>query len=482
MLGLHQFDVIIAGGGLAGASVAAALGEFGYRILIVEPGLDNTKRLAGELIHPPGAEDLSELGLLSALESAGGTPVYGFAVFAHNQADKLEAQKGSVLTDSGAFVLPYTSVDGMRMQGYAIEHAHMTKAMLERVEKLPHVTVWKGGRVTAVDVSSNDHALVTIVKGKRELQLKTQLLVAADGRTSNIRKMAGIEDERTRLSTMVGYVLKGGRLPHPGFGHVFVGGPSPALAYQIAPNEVRVMFDILDNPDGVKALERDPSYLEPIPEPLRSDIKEAMRTQQALVSANYTIQPQALTKGRLVCVGDAGGCCHPLTATGISVSTRDAMRLRQAISDAQGNLNIALNRYAFLREGPQRTRMALAEALYRCFSERTPAMELLRMGILSYWHRSKSGRAASMALLSTYEGRMSVMARQYARVVGYGLIELVKLSKSGELGSKRDALVGLSGATAKYVGEAVKGLFDGVYIPKSPQDARQLLKTTLKVA
>ena len=386
MFGAQQFDVIIAGGGLAGASVAAALGEFGYRILIVEPGLDNTKRLAGELIHPPGAHDLAELGLLAGLENTGGVPVYGFAVFAQTQKEKLSAKKaGSVLTDGGAFVLPYTSVDGMRMQGHACEHASIAKSVLSQVEKLPHVTVWKGARVTAIDVSNTQYALVTIIKGKRELQMRTQLLVAADGRTSNIRKMAGIEDKRTRLSTMVGYVLKGGRLPHPGFGHVFVGGPSPALAYQIAPNEVRVMFDIPDNPDGAKALERDPAYLEPIPEPLRSDIREAMRTQQALVSANYTIHPEMVTKGRLVCVGDAGGCCHPLTATGISVSTRDAIRLRRAIRDTEGNLNLALRRYAFLREGPTRTRMALAEALYRCFSERTPAMELLRMGVLSYW-------------------------------------------------------------------------------------------------
>ena len=47
-----QFDVIIAGGGMAGVAVAAALGEFGYRVALVEPGMDATRRLAGELIHP----------------------------------------------------------------------------------------------------------------------------------------------------------------------------------------------------------------------------------------------------------------------------------------------------------------------------------------------------------------------------------------------------------------------------------------------
>ena len=66
---------------MAGASVAAALGELGYAVLVAEPGLDGGKRLAGELIHPPGASDLSQLGLLPSLERAGGVPIRGFAVW-----------------------------------------------------------------------------------------------------------------------------------------------------------------------------------------------------------------------------------------------------------------------------------------------------------------------------------------------------------------------------------------------------------------
>ena len=40
--------------------------------------------------------------------------------------------------------------------------------------------------------------------------------------------------------------------------------------------------------------------------------------------------PDRVVEDRLVLVGDAGGCCHPLTATGLSVCTRDALRLRDA--------------------------------------------------------------------------------------------------------------------------------------------------------
>ena len=46
-----EVDVLVAGGGIAGTAIAAALSEFGYEVLVVEPGMDGSKRLAGELIH-----------------------------------------------------------------------------------------------------------------------------------------------------------------------------------------------------------------------------------------------------------------------------------------------------------------------------------------------------------------------------------------------------------------------------------------------
>ena len=101
-------DVIIAGGGVAGAAAGAALSGAGYRVLIVEPGLDHSKRLAGELIHPPGVADLHELGLLDCLLKAGAMPVAGFAVFAR-------ANKPSADT-----LLSYSEVAALRNQGLAI--------------------------------------------------------------------------------------------------------------------------------------------------------------------------------------------------------------------------------------------------------------------------------------------------------------------------------------------------------------------------
>ncbi|HET6984945.1 MAG TPA: hypothetical protein VFI53_22575, partial [Myxococcaceae bacterium] len=47
-----------------------------------------------------------------------------------------------------------------------------------------------------------------------------------------------------------------------------------------------------------------------------------------------------------------------------------------------------------------------------------------RSGLFRYWERSPTGTRISMSLLSTRETRMSVMAREYARVVAHGLMAL----------------------------------------------------------
>ena len=46
---IGDFGVIVAGGGIAGAATAAALAEFGWSVLIVEPGQRADRRLAGEV-------------------------------------------------------------------------------------------------------------------------------------------------------------------------------------------------------------------------------------------------------------------------------------------------------------------------------------------------------------------------------------------------------------------------------------------------
>ena len=258
---------------------------------------------------------------------------------------------------------------------------------------------------------------------------------------------------------MLGYLLPEGELPAPGYGTVFLGGPAPALAYQVGSSAVRVMFDLPDDPRGPDARTFSDADLGALPAALRRVARGVVARQPGLVAMNYTILPERVAAGRVVLVGDAAGCCHPLTATGLSVCTRDALRLRGAVHATGGDLPAALARYAAEREGPQRTRLALAETLYEIFLARTPETRLLRDGVLRYWASSARGRATSMALLSTQEGHMTAMAREYTRVVAYALSGLLRRRSDtarDSLAARGRASMALTGGLLRFAGKALR--------------------------
>ncbi len=441
-------DVIIAGGGTAGVAMAAALAEFGYEVLIIEPGLDRTKRLAGELIHPTGVSDLNELGLLNGLEESGANSIQGFAVF------------GDDRSAAAAYLLPYVATAGRRKYGLAIEYPILSEVLLTAIQKFPRVTVWNSARVTSIDVTQRDIATVTVNRTGSESQLSAKLVVAADGRNSRLCRMAGIAHKQVHISNMIGYSLANACLPHPGFGHVFVRGPAPVLAYTVGRETTRIMFDLPEPSHGRPEPEYIHSQVEALPQPLRSAVERALETQTPLRSTNDSIIPETVIKGRLVCAGDAGGCCHPLTATGLTACTRDAIRLRQALRESRGDIPSALRRYAAQRDGPQRTRLVAAEVLYDVFRAQTPETRLLRQGLLRYWHRSERGRETTLALLSTQEDRVSILVREYIQVCRYALPSLIHWrSENGAhpLHTRSHAMAGLSRAFVKFLAQTCLG-------------------------
>jgi 2-polyprenyl-6-methoxyphenol hydroxylase-like FAD-dependent oxidoreductase len=248
-------------------------------------------------------------------------------------------------------------------------------------------------------------------------------LVAADGRASSLRKALGITETHERISTMIGVVVDAALLPHAGHGHIFVGGPSPVLAYAIGDGLARVMVDV---PLGstVATLREQPAWLSGLPRAMGAAVLHALEREPARIASNDTRRPSAQVEGSAALIGDAGGCCHPVSASGIASGTHDARVLVATMEAHRGDVPAALEEYAFLRRPAQRTRLSLASALYRAFADRGPQMDALRAGLFRYWQESQEGAEASMSLLSTREPRMWVMAREYARVVGHGVRSL----------------------------------------------------------
>ena len=407
-------DVVIAGGGPAGCAVAAALAELGWSVLLLDAGVDRHKQLAGELLHPTGVRDLRALGFGGVMEAWTSQPVRGFAVRFHAPT-------------THTLLLPY----GRGVTGLSLEHANLTVPLLESVSHRPGVTLHGRARVTAVEHNDEHGVRLRFSHAGAEHTVRARLLVAADGRASPVRRMLGIAEHHLRISTMLGVTVDSACLPYPDHGHQFVGGPLHALAYAIQPGVARVMVDL---PLGSTAgtLKARPELLLALPPGLRSEVQRALEQQPApRMASNDDRLAETVWAGSAVLVGDAAACCHPLTASGMASCFHDARALQEALHRHADHIPRALERYAHERRPAQRTRVALASALYSAFAGQDEGMRALRLGLLHYWEHSPRGARASMALLSSEEPRMRVMAREYLRVVGHALVAMLSTRGQG---------------------------------------------------
>jgi squalene monooxygenase len=425
MIDTANFDVIVGGGGIAGTAVAAALQQLDYQILLVEPGQYDERRLAGEVFHPPGVTALAELGLLPPLSEIPAVTINGFFVSCGDNCIRL----------------PYDAVPAHRGPGLCLEHSLIRERMLATIGTLPKVTLNRGGRVVGIDQSDPSHLVVEVREGTRSQVYRCRMLVIADGSPSRLACLAGIDVYRRRISTVWGYRLTAENLPPGGFCQVFLGAATPILFYPIGNDGARILFDFPYESARPPTVTECLALAETLPGSLRSEVTHVIRRKQRMSVLAQAITTRRVVSGRAVLVGDAGGCCHPLTATGMTRCVSDALLLRNALVERHGDFPAALQLYQRRRRWPQATRLVLADALRDAFTGTSPESRVMRNGVFALWRDRSVGRSATLALLSTADGRPLALMRQMIAAMARGFLHHIRHPSPADRGHDTFSIV-----------------------------------------
>jgi 2-polyprenyl-6-methoxyphenol hydroxylase-like FAD-dependent oxidoreductase len=256
---------------------------------------------------------------------------------------------------------------------------------------------------------------------------RADLVVLADGRQSRLRAKLGLEPSTRLLSYTIAFGVEGTDLPWGPRGHVFLGGPGPILAYPYGSGKIRFCIDVpLNSAKGKPAIVAyiASNYAAHVPSPLREAMLATLHAFDFEGCANHSIQTPACAAPGVVMVGDAGGCAHPLTASGMTNGLNDVLTLAEVVG-ASGPTDAALNAYQRHRYDFVRMRELFTDALYEVFRGSDAGSKALQSGVFRYWQGSAKRRTASMNILSGEDVRPSAFVTEYSRVFGTSALNVL---------------------------------------------------------
>src|SRR5580765_7866147 len=164
-------DIVIVGGGLAGATLATVLARKGGKVLVLERETKFKDRVRGENMLPWGVATARRLGVLDDLVAAGGRVVPFFNMYA----------AGTLISHR-----PLPETTPTREACINMYHPDLQETLLARAIKAGS-EVKRG--VTVQGISEKDgHWTASFVEDGQSRLVSARLLVGADGRFSQMRE------------------------------------------------------------------------------------------------------------------------------------------------------------------------------------------------------------------------------------------------------------------------------------------------------
>lgn len=381
-----DYDVLIAGGGMVGASLAAILaaGIPALRVAIVERFPAN-KEAAGESPWQPSfdarATALSS-GSVAIFERIGVWPQIARHACAITSVHVSQRRHwGSTLMQAREHALPAL--------GYVVENAWLGRSLLGRLRSLPNVCIISPAQVAAIRPAEHD-AVVDIDIGEQRKSLRVQLCVIADGADSALAKRLGMTSQITEYAQTAIIATIATQKPHGGIAYERFTATSPLAMLPLpdAPGGEHRSALVLTLPDDELPVWRDASDVDFV---RLLQQRFGQRLGRLLKVGSRSIYPLRLTcaneqaRAHLIVLGNAAHSLHPVAGQGFNLALRDADALTEVVSGALrsgkscGDLGVLLS-YSERQQRDQKRTILFSDGLPKLFAQ--PQLQMVAGRVL----------------------------------------------------------------------------------------------------
>jgi menaquinone-9 beta-reductase len=186
-------EVVVVGGGIGGASLAFALARAGLGVTVLEASTEFADRVRGESMQAWGVKEARELGVEQVLLDAG----------AHITTVWKQYMEGAGYTGDIPMSMMIPDIPG----SLNLRHPDACQALLDAAAGAG-ATVVRG--VRDVTLANGSSTTVSYATNGQATELRTALVVGADGRASTVRKQTGITlDRQAPMSYIAGLLVDG---------------------------------------------------------------------------------------------------------------------------------------------------------------------------------------------------------------------------------------------------------------------------------
>lgn len=339
-------DVVVIGGGPAGAAMGAYLGMAGAKVVVFERALFPRPHV-GESLVPSSTRVFKELGFLPTMEAAGFPHKHG-AVWTSQLSERgfRHQWEGLSPDDFAGIRFDERPQEGVEARyTYHVDRAKFDQLLLLHAHQ-KGAQVCEGVEVTGVDFE-DDCARVRFRLGPKACDLTAKLVIDASGRDTLVGSKLGLKVrdpvfDQLALHTWFDGLDRsiGGR--HPGLGehiHVHFLPLKNSWVWQIPIDGRTTSVGVVTQKKHfLKGGEDREAFFWSCLES-RPDVLEAMQRAERMrpfkTEGDYSYAMKEITGDRFVLIGDAARFVDPIFSTGVSIALNSA---RFASKDVLGAL------------------------------------------------------------------------------------------------------------------------------------------------
>ncbi|MBW2312671.1 MAG: FAD-dependent monooxygenase [Deltaproteobacteria bacterium] len=310
-------SVVIVGAGPAGAVLAYLLASRGIETTLVERQDDFAREFRGEVLLPGGLEPFHQMGLWDRLESVPQVKLTQGDAFVHGRLVASFSFEGE---EFGPYAPRWMSQPGL------------LEMLVAEAEQHPSLRFLRGSAVTELVEENGRFVGVRVRSHGAEEEIRADLVVGADGRTSMVRRRAGFEvdEDPTPMDIVWCKVPMLPSMADPPRARFYAGHGHLLIAAPVYDGTVQLGWVIRKGSFGEIRQRGMPECLDAMAEHVDPELAAHLRRHREDSIAPFLLSTVSdrvrewVRPGVLV-IGDAAHTMSPVGAQGLNLAIRDAV-------------------------------------------------------------------------------------------------------------------------------------------------------------